>query len=849
MNDNTSLSNRRILWERIKRPAVFVIVCFAASFALLFLQNKKSDFEKVNNAPLVIVEPDFKAQTTEWKDENRNEPNDKFNKQIADQTSSMRLASSEAVINQARKEQLKQFTDKPTKDIDKMDGEEINKALADIEKLKPQPNISTIINKSIVKVQYETFKNEEELINKIYQVTKKLEEDELKKLENDYSTAEKNLLEAESQEKLYHNFINDNPSLGAENLKIKISESSLNYSASLVNTLNEIKKSNPKIWEKSDSNPIKTTITDKLSSKKDGFRQNLEDIMKKFNDVDRNFEAVYGLIFKTLKNKEIIDKKLFVKTEQNPFLKNILDGKNGLSVAYWLMEITLKVIIVLALLFVILIPLKHIFFITTSSDYLVDQGRKSIDKVSAATIGLTTITKAVVVTAATIGIGAAALAGQTFSANAEPEDNQNVANNSIPIRKDQPEKSNLPKDKTTTLQLPPEIAALRSEMKTLQQTVSDLNDAINQTDLVELKKRFETVETNTNKLIEVVGTKQQLEDNRTIAQQTSKFSSELAGKNAITDSRFERIEQQITPQANQDNLFAKIKNVSSLIGEQDDVVDFDKKLENMPENPKNITQAVRTMWIMLGARDFSNEYIQVTSPTTKPNTLFEAVKYIGDPNDPKTALPIVSSTSTTNQLQEPTTLFGKINYVSSSIGTNEYLKSPESSIYSTLGKLSNVPHADGKNPAAQSLLEISKKIEENAFIIQNNTADIGRYVLGGEGGSFFTQIKNLGSDERYLVTDFSVAVLEKFYETDADVKDILKIFKAKLDGDKTKLNDYAVKSKNNSNLPKPELTFLNKPLPEKEITKGLGFSENPEKAKKWKKVKQKILQYLRVSRY
>src|ERR1041384_1722598 len=49
-------STRHLIWEKTKRPIIFVIVCLLAIAGSLWLFGIKQDYDKKQNAPLVVVD-------------------------------------------------------------------------------------------------------------------------------------------------------------------------------------------------------------------------------------------------------------------------------------------------------------------------------------------------------------------------------------------------------------------------------------------------------------------------------------------------------------------------------------------------------------------------------------------------------------------------------------------------------------------------------------------------------------------------------------------------------------------------------------------------------------------------
>jgi hypothetical protein len=109
-------------------------------------------------------------------------------------------------------------------------------------------------------------------------------------------------------------------------------------------------------------------------------------------------EKIYGL------------KNVSLKSQPNPLMSLFFSDEGGLYVVYKLIMLTLTAIVVFSLLFLILIPLRNIFFLESSTETIIDKAKGIIELIESK-IGLGGTAGALLATVATVGIGVAAIAG------------------------------------------------------------------------------------------------------------------------------------------------------------------------------------------------------------------------------------------------------------------------------------------------------------------------------------------------------------------------------------------------------------------------------------------------------
>lgn len=106
---------------------------------------------------------------------------------------------------------------------------------------------------------------------------------------------------------------------------------------------------------------------------------------------------------------------------EKTMLSVVLDDKLGLGTVYWLVRVALSGIVVFAFLYLIFIPLKHLFFWTTSGEILTDHAKKLLERRDAVS-ATTPVARAAIValTAGTIGtVAIAASNGLPFQKTAQ----------------------------------------------------------------------------------------------------------------------------------------------------------------------------------------------------------------------------------------------------------------------------------------------------------------------------------------------------------------------------------------------------------------------------------------------
>ncbi len=172
---------------------------------------------------------------------------------------------------------------------------------------------------------------------------------------------------------------------------------------------------------------------------------------------------------------------------QNPTLALILDEKQGLVGLYWLARVALTGIILFAFLYLVLIPLKHLFFWTASGEVLTEYTKKLLEAKTSA-VGPTAARAAMVTVAAATIAGSAALAanGLPFT---EPSEKLTPASIEAAVNKGRNGNSSelqqvIKKDSGAIPNLEEEIAELATKVGELELAIRGIppSQTINNTD-------------------------------------------------------------------------------------------------------------------------------------------------------------------------------------------------------------------------------------------------------------------------------------------------------------------------------------------------------------------------------
>ena len=273
-----------ILWERTKRPMIFVGVCLLAAVALYFMQKQKVNYEKIENASLIVAEAEFKTEV-----DNKRENDKKYK----EQTDSMRIGSNDITVAEIKKIIAQNPSEEKT--VEKVD----------------------IITKSVNAIRYQSYKNEDDLINGLYGVVNRYKEAQIKDLQIKLGEAKKEKNDIDEQEqaavtemkKLTGQTLTVN---NIEDLQKQISDEAPNQPSSSVAGYQFLKRAIENIKNTDTAYKGKSYSQEDLESEIHNFagneRKRVQDtkirkLEEKINTTDSDYESINGYIFKTLKNK------------------------------------------------------------------------------------------------------------------------------------------------------------------------------------------------------------------------------------------------------------------------------------------------------------------------------------------------------------------------------------------------------------------------------------------------------------------------------------------------------------------------------------------------------------------
>jgi hypothetical protein len=477
----------KVIWNNTKIPLLFLVVFTFAALALYGLQDVKDDFEKRQKAPLLVtdslpVKPEVNSGETKIAENNNtndssinagntNTAKDKQNNNPERKLFNFVRANKDAelvkLISAQREQELNKIGNEESAAeiaaiLEKNRDTSLNQAERDSIKAAVKDKYKNILAEeqnilyeSFAEIQYQIFKNEDDLINALNEAVSRKKDIALKNLEK-------------KLDKSYENASN----VYAKKAEMRVALDKLSPTLKdlrgeeLTRLIKESLKSDAKEKEErleqnnaDDSertfvkNTIKNTpqlpavlnsVLGKLEKDKtafsDGFNfKRLKDEVDKYflpeiqehekialglradiENTGKKYQPVFKSIYTTLKSG---DSALFALYESGETSGNnasagarfLLDDKSSFNVIYKLFVIVCVVVVVFTLLYLIWIPLNHIFFLATGTDALNDQAKKLLERkemASAATsVGLG---HAIVTTLTTVTIGAAVIFASPF---------------------------------------------------------------------------------------------------------------------------------------------------------------------------------------------------------------------------------------------------------------------------------------------------------------------------------------------------------------------------------------------------------------------------------------------------
>ncbi|HEX8564827.1 MAG TPA: hypothetical protein VF648_04100 [Pyrinomonadaceae bacterium] len=401
--------------EMKKKFFIFSAVFLFAIFALILVQSLKEDFDKTQQAPFLIVDA---------KDQSSIENATKlFTRPVTN-------ADLVNVINLSLPAGENQQVNSPSS----CDGKDDTTANAPKVLSEQKPKTHQIVCESVNNIWYRSFKTKSEVLDALNKEVLILKEKDLERLEiqkaksvktedelkekKESAVAELNKIKTDSSTHLYDyallkkNTPSDSPLLPTF---IKLSEKS-----------KHLKKPVPEETLTSDVNEYFQKQIDEQQIKANQIEKEIDEIDKQYQSVIKSF---YTTLIVNNKLKDISHPRELIAIQATyPNLQPFFDDKGTLNIFYKFAWITLTAIIVFALLYLILIPLKLIFFLTPAGEAVSEQSKKFLERketgasAAIATVAATPIIPTLLATVATVGIGSAAIAAANpFGNNAVPK--------------------------------------------------------------------------------------------------------------------------------------------------------------------------------------------------------------------------------------------------------------------------------------------------------------------------------------------------------------------------------------------------------------------------------------------
>lgn len=726
MMPQISSDNQKSTWkifkERTKKPFVFISVCLLAAFALYKFQSEKANFDKEQSKPWVVVD------------------NLKSDKSV-NQINSASLFKEIGLENPAKCDETVNTQNN------------LNKEQTSPEQFKNEQKIRTnVICRGVEDVKYQEFKNKGELISKMTEVILTRKERDLDDQQNTLNKSRKEENEIEElkakaltefdamtidDEKAYIDaFIRKIAPAPAQNSKSQ--NSKLNTDINEL-TLYKILSALPKNTQYTKAE-LRTQIENKFDKAKERKQEQTLLLTNSFNKFNKVYPSILGDVYaakdnlkaESLASVKDDSQKIAATTANQPAPSPttqpanaallplnagsyIFDDKAPLSVIYQLVRITLLCIIVFGLVYIILIPLQHIFFLTAAGEAIKGQAGKLTEKKDAAATAATTVASskiagAVITTITVITVGTVVVASNEFGnpqakryGAINPEAEFSLVNNQPKIANSYKPEIN-PDSSGNISRL--EISALVASLNSLSGSMTELKTEISGLPLEDLKNLPDLV-SKVDSINNTLHNAENLDDERTV--------------------------------------MGNLRNVS---GNIKDIGGIKALLKNETDNndPKTVFGKLNEVSNTLTTADRSD------ANTTVLETLQD-----------------VSSTLTQEKLNGNDTVLKKLTEVSGVLGTNrdkferiyqvtgaEKYKSGNS-IFENLNLVAdNLTKDSIKNVLTQkdepTLLKIIKTNSEN-------NSDLSRYLFANSDGNFFTQLKNTFKGERHQVTRFTCNLL------------------------------------------------------------------------------------------
>lgn len=381
MSTPKKLSLIGVMWNGLKRPLICGAIMLAAAVSLIELQAKKSIFDKKQNAGYQLVsDPELK-------------PGDDVSTMPVDAFATNVKARAEA--GGPLRGDVDAF------DVVKRSAEELSS-----QSFKTRTELSTKLAEGIYKQKSEKLKPHRESLEKA--VANEIECDELSD-------------RAKTQ-------------LGTSVKKEdKIDIASILKNANSKSPLAVALKDNP-IRTRSEVRvgDVQNAIDNFYGNKKTSSPEDRTAMTSRIGAIDTSFQKIVTGVNEELRVQMELSAEERSKEKIKPIVSSsavsidptfalILDDKQGIGGVYWLLRVALTGMVLFGLLYLILIPLKHLFFWAASGEALTEYVKKLLEN-KGPSVGPTVARAAIVtVAAATVAGGAALVAnGVPFNKSADP---------------------------------------------------------------------------------------------------------------------------------------------------------------------------------------------------------------------------------------------------------------------------------------------------------------------------------------------------------------------------------------------------------------------------------------------
>lgn len=699
------LKKRTILWERTKRPLIFVTVCLAAAFALKYLYEYRTAYNEAKNAPYIIFDslPDI----------------EKIKNRKAIQTTLL----SDKIISNSDKTHFSQ------KEINRLVSELKSQEFKDADELISKLN--TEITNSRNKILKATEMEVEEAEKKSVDLGKKTDKDK------NYITEKTSKIKDEEKVNINNLLaeLNKYKPQPQASPAVNQTQSIENPHKYLIEALNEFK--NKPASEQTKSNLI-TSVNTFYETKKNEIQKELTNKQTKINSIENNFDIIKNNILDIKKNistvlfkieNQATNPKLDEQKHQFSYL--FLDEKGGLNVLFKLIEVSLTVILVFGLLYIIVIPLRYIFFLSTSADILSEKAKGYLERKNEA-VGLRQLGSALLLTAGTVTIGAAVVANSNPVNSMLPSIPQAANIKQIDI----PAIANPLNDKYVDINGNTQIVVnrLTDQIKILDQSVTDLSQKINKIEIPEnkdLTDELNKISTNLATLNTVVGTEQLLKDpdHKNLPQKIQAMATTISDKNK------DQFEDSIRPVKNKIAVESEFNDNKTILGRIGDVENFLKK----PPIDNPVIAKLTDISETLGTDEFKKTINPQTPTSDSKLNIWQTMTTIKNE---------MGDTSDSQIIGGKNTLFGKLNNIFDSISPEGYLNS-KSSIFSTLGSNANISNDDTVYMYTRFASKTTKDI-----------GNVGR-LLVKDSGNIETFFARLFEGKQYFLNPFLITELEK----------------------------------------------------------------------------------------